>query len=209
MKIDRYRIHIRAAILLLMLVPSALFAASVKEMDLSELVNSSDRVVVGECISVTTEWSGGKIYSRNTIQVQDSVKGQRIASYVVTTLGGTAFHPQLNTEVTMDVSGGLRFRPNQELVLFTKENALGQHQVVGMSQGKFEIVTDKNTGERVVPVAEIKNKNEKLARDLLSPNRQNNGLDQEQTVISQGNIGLDKFVNKIRSKVEKEQKERN
>lgn len=178
-------------------------AASTVKMDLDDLVTKSDRIVIGKCVKVTSEWSKGKIYSQNTIQVSDNLKGDALGSYVVTTLGGKAYHPTLKTEISMNVSGGLIFTPNEEVVLFTKQNRLGQNQVVGMSQGKFNIVTDKDTGAKIIPLSEKKIHSEKLVKDIAVPGLATAAADAEKTVISNESIKLDQFVQKIKSKINK------
>lgn len=186
-----------------MLVPAALMAASTVEMNLDDLVSASDRIVVGKCVNVTSEWLRGKIYSQNTIQVSDSLKGDAISSYVVTTLGGKAYHPTLKTEIVMDVSGGLIFNPSEDVILFTKQNILGQNQVVGMSQGKFNIVTNKSTGEQTIPLAEKKIHSEKIIKDILGSDILAPSTNIEKTVITEEDIKLDQFVKKIKAKIDR------
>lgn len=206
MKIAQFPTLACLTVSLLLWVSTASHAASGVEMNLTDLVSNADRIVVGKCVEVTSEWVGNKIYTKNTIEVTDNIKGDKAASYVVTTLGGTAFHAKLNTEVTMDVSGGLYFNPSEDVVLFTKQNVLGQHQVVGMSQGKFNIVVDKKNGERVIPLAEKKIQSEKLVKDILAPQARTKFPVGEQTVISSEQIKLDEFINKIKSKMDHKKK---
>lgn len=207
MKTTQITICVHTAILSLLLVPTISFSASSIKMNLSDLVSASDRIVVGKCVKVTSEWSGGKIYSKNTIQVTDNIKGNAISSYVVTTLGGKAYHPTLNTEVSMNVSGGLIFNPGEDVILFTKQNILGQHQVVGMSQGKFNIVTDKDTGEQVIPLAEKKIHSKKLVKDILVPGINASATDIEKIVISKKIIKLDQLIEKIKTKINQMKKQ--
>ena len=186
----------------LLLAPTVAFSASSEKMGLDDLVLNADRIVVGKCVNVVSEWSNNKIYSKNTIEVTDNIKGDVVSSYVVTTLGGSAYHPKFKAVVTMDVSGGLFFIPNEEVVLFTKQNILGQHQVVGMSQGKFNVTSEKDAGEKVIPVAGKKIYSEKLTKDILAPSAQAKSSVDGQLVIKKGKITLADFVSKIRTKVE-------
>ena len=182
-------------------MPAVAFSESSEKMGLDDLVRYADHIVIGKVVNVKSEWSNEKIYSKNTIEVTDSIKGDVVSSYVVTTLGGSAYHPGLKAEVTMDVSGGLAFVLNEDVVLFTKENRLGQHQVVGMSQGKFSIVSEEGTGEKIIPVASKRIYSEKLTRDILAPSAQAKSSVIERLVIRKGQITLTGFVEKIRTKM--------
>lgn len=138
-------------ILLSLVVVASAQAGSVQKFSLEEMVDIADKIVVGKCAHVSSRWVGNKIFTDSLIHIETSLKGNSAGEYTVTTLGGTAHHPKLNTMVTMSVSGGLEFRPGEEVVLFTKQNRLGQHQVVGLTQGKFTVETDKASGKRYVP----------------------------------------------------------
>lgn len=191
------------------IVPAISFSASSHQMGLDDLVKHADHIVVGKVANVRSEWTDDKIYSMSTIVVTDNIKGNVVDSYVITTLGGTAFHPRLKAEITMDVSGGLFFSKNEDVVLFTKQNKIGNHQVVGMSQGKFNIVSEKDTGEKMIPVASKKIYSQRLTKDILtSKSKSQSGvkstLKGDQLVIKKGAITLADFVNKIRSRITKQ-----
>lgn len=203
MKTSILNTHLLSILICLLITPNVSYSESAKKMDLKDLVDLSDRIVVGKCVSVHSEWSGGKIFSQNTIEVTDNIKGDAISTYVVTTLGGKAYHPKLKAEVLMDVSGGLTFQPSEDVILFTKQNRLGQNQVVGMSEGKFNIVTDKISGERSIPLTDKKIHSEKLVKDILKPSVREKIPGQEATVIKSEEIKLDKFIEKIKSKMDK------
>ena len=201
MLIRKLNISLYAVIMSLLLVSTVTFSATSEKMGLDGLVQHADRIVVGKCVNVISEWSNNKIYSRNTIEVTDSIKGDVVTSYVVTTLGGSAYHPGLKAVVTMDVSGGLIFSLNEDVILFTKQNILGQHQVVGMSQGKFNIRSEKKSGKKIIPIAEKKIYSEKLAKDILMSSAKTKLSVGEQIVIRKGKITLSDFVNRIKELV--------
>ena len=198
-----FRNFLSGLLILLFIIVSSpcAFTASVETMGLTELVNASDRIVVGKCASSHCEWLGNKIVTKTVIAVGEHLKGNRESSYTVTTLGGTAVHPTLNAPITMTVPGGLAFRPDEDVVLFTKKNHLGQNQVVGLTQGKFVIKTDSKTGKRFVPLAEKKLHSKKLARDLTAPHGKSDSAGDR--VISQDVIGLSEFVERVKQRVAK------
>jgi len=190
-----------------LVVPAMSFSATSQQMGLDDLVKHADHIVVGKVDNVKSEWVNDKIYSMSTVVVTDNIKGNVASSYVITTLGGTAFHPRLKADISMDVSGGLFFSKNEDVILFTKQNKLGEHQVVGMSQGKFNIVSEKETGEKMIPVASKKIYSERLTKDLLTPKSKagvKGTLAGDQLIIKNGTISLADFVNKIRVKINKQ-----
>ena len=129
-------------------------AATVIPMELSDLVNHADRIVIARCIEKESFWRGEDIVTENTVLISQTLLGgeEFFHKYVVTTLGGTAKHPTLKVLVNMEVPGGESFKLNEEVILFTKQNQRGVHQVVGLTQGKFAIETDASSGKKVIPV---------------------------------------------------------
>jgi hypothetical protein len=112
-------------------------AAVVLKLDLPELVLRAEHIVVavaGEEISRFTP--DGRIVTDVTLKVTETLKGDLRAGQdiVVTRLGGEV------GEIGMLVEGEPRFRRGRPAVLFLRElSASGKLQVVGMSQGVFQV----------------------------------------------------------------------
>jgi len=143
---------ISAMALMLLLFHCRVYPASVIPMSLQALTQSADTVVVAQCADVQTRWLGSKIVTDSTLHISERIKGTGDGNLIITTLGGTAMHPRLNVPVNMSVSGGVSFTPGQEVLVFTKENRRGEHQVVGLSQGKFDISDESDSGKKFIPV---------------------------------------------------------
>lgn len=125
-------------------------AASSKKVDFSQLVKKSDVIVFGKCTAVTTEWRKAKIYSTATIQVESRIKGDVPPVIYVEYMGGTALHPSLNVPVTMNVSTGIDFVAGNEAVLILKQLQNNRYRVADVVRGKIEVVTDAETGEKLI-----------------------------------------------------------
>lgn len=175
-------------------------AASIKEMNLSQMSRMADSIVVGRCASVQSEWRGNKIFTRATIQIEQHIKGNGNTAIEVTSLGGTAIHPTLNVPVTMSVGGGLSFKQDEEVVLFTKRNRQGMNQVIGMSLGKFEVKTDQETGIKKIPFSQKK-------IDIMPPGTFAPRSKSDNKIIDKSlkprDLELNEFIEKIRENVNK------
>lgn len=142
------------------------YAASVVPMPLSELVKSSDTILVGRCEEIRSYWKDNKIYTDNVIAVEQVIKGDKVTQYVVTTLGGTATHPRLKAPVKMAVPGGARFDQDGQALLLVSTNSEGIHQIVGLTQGKFDVEIDPDSGKRLIPVGQKVVTNEPKEADI-------------------------------------------
>lgn len=141
-------------------------AASVVPMPLNELVKSSDMILVGRCDEIRSYWRDNKIYTDNVITVEQIIKGDGVSQYVVTTLGGTATHPRLKVPVNMAVPGGANFTHGGQALLMVSTNSAGVNQIVGLTQGKFDIEIHPDSGERLIPVGQKVVTNEPEAGDI-------------------------------------------
>lgn len=180
-------------------------AASVIPMALDELVASADTIVVARCTDTKSYWQDNKIVTDNLLDIEQTIKGEAAADYVVTTLGGTALHPRLKAPVNMTVPGGARFDLNEEVLLFTRKNAQGIHQIVGFTQGKLTIETDEVSGKKVIPVGQKKVTNQPSDADsldlLFSPFTV---FESHQTKIQVRKIELPEMISKIEAQMAKQ-----
>jgi len=173
-------------------------AASVEELDLSQMSVMADSIIVGRCTAVQPEWRGGKIFTKTTVQIDQHIKGNGNNTMEITSLGGTAIHPTLNVPVTMSVGGGLSFQENEEVVLFTKRSPQGMHQVIGMSLGKFEVKTERETRRKLVPLSQ--KKLDMMPPGTFTPRAKKNGGDIEQS-LKPRDMDLNEFIQKIRDNI--------
>ncbi len=127
-----------------------LHASTVLQMSLAELTAAADTVVLARCTATEPEWIDEKIFTHATFAVDDTLKGAQRGQLRVTVLGGVANHPVLGAEVRMEVAGGATFAVGEEVVVFTRQNARGTNQVIGLSQGKFEVSANADTGTKTV-----------------------------------------------------------
>ena len=178
-------------------------AASVREINLSQMSTMADSIIVGRTTAVQTEWRGNKIFTKATVQIDQHIKGNGNTTIEITSLGGTAMHPTLNVPVTMSVGGGLSFRQNEEVVLFTKQSTQGLNQVIGMSLGKFEVKTDRDSGRKRVPLSQ--KKLDMMPPGTYTPKAKINGGNIDRA-LKPRDMNLDEFITKIREHTKKSRK---
>lgn len=189
--------------IVLLSFPFSAFSASVITMPLAELTVSADDVVVARCVTQQSRWQGDKIFTDTTLEVLQTIKGEPRSHLVLTYLGGTAMHPRLNTPVSMSVPGGVQFSVGEEVLVFSKKSLSGVNQLVGLTQGKFLIETDPDTGLRVIPVGQKiltdKSSVSDELNELFSPS---SNLHDEGTKIRMRKIRLDELLGQVGAYVE-------
>ncbi len=120
-------------------------ATTVAALDLVDLAQQSRDVVHARVVSSTSRWNDDHslIVTDVTLEVSDGLKGDAGGTLVITQLGGTV------GDLKVTVPGASVFRNNDEAILFLATAGNGDLMVHGLSQGRFDVVTDRN-GRKVV-----------------------------------------------------------
>ncbi|MDD3643514.1 MAG: hypothetical protein PHQ19_08645 [Candidatus Krumholzibacteria bacterium] len=121
-------------------------ASQIVRLTPRQMADYSELVVSGRVDGVTSFWNGDrtKIFTRIDVLVDEAYKGEKRARIELLQLGGTVG----NVKVT--VEGALAWRSGEEVLLFLEPYPGGRYQVAGLSQGRFEIERDEQTGKRYV-----------------------------------------------------------
>ena len=123
-----------------------LFSTTVEKFTLDDLVQKSGRIVVGKCLSRESRWNDRNTLILTTARfaVSEPLKGSNDGFVNVVTVGGTL------DGITQEVSGMPVFEPEEEALLFLEPSKNGHWQPLGLSQGKFRILRNRQTGEEEV-----------------------------------------------------------
>lgn len=156
--------------------------------DFNKLISQADAVVVGKCTNVSSEWRNKKIFSKASIQIDTTIKGDLPAEISVEYMGGTAIHPVLKTPVAMKVSNGIEFSKNDEAVLLLKISTNNSYRVIGAERGKVVVINDADTGEKVIQSGARKIEAKISAED-------------NSTVLSSRKMKLQEFIDFIHSRI--------
>lgn len=163
------------------------FAATLERLSLEEMTARSTAIVRGRAISSSAVFVGSTIYTRTRFQVLERWKGPE-GEFVDVMEPGGAVGP-----MTQTYSGVPRFYPGQEMVLFLWTGRSGRTQVIGLSQGVFEVARSSSSGETEVtrrPSGEI----------VLAPGT---GAPVREETIS---MPLRRLVTRIRTTLEQERR---
>lgn len=107
--------------------------ATLEKLSVEEMTAKSTAIVRAKAISSTAGYTGSSIYTRTRFQVLERWKGPEASEVVVSEPGGTV------DGVTQKYGGVPRFTPGQEVVLFLWTGPSGRTQVIGLSQGVFQV----------------------------------------------------------------------
>ena len=122
---------------------SSALATTLKRMSIADLSRAAHTVVRARCVTNSTRWDAGEIWTFTTFDVEETWKGSAPAPITVRILGGSAGN------LTSTVSGVPRFSPGEELILFLERTPAQDFSIVSWVQGTFRIHS-RTTGEEIV-----------------------------------------------------------
>lgn len=114
-------------------------------LDLEDITNRSEAIIRGRVKDVESRYNEErtKIFTYSIIEVRDTIKGKTPPVFTVRTYGGQV------GDICMKVPGMPEFKQGEEVFLFIKRNEDFWH-IVGMAQGKYSIIRDKNNEEFLI-----------------------------------------------------------
>jgi hypothetical protein len=141
--------HVRGVVLTALLftvlftVPSG--ATTVAERTMRDMTAEAPSIVYGTVISATSHWTENHslIVTDVRMAVSEVLKGEAVDEVVFTQPGGAV------GKLRVDCDGAAAFLPGDEAIVFLDRNPRGQNHVVGLSQGRFDVVEDIR-GRKVV-----------------------------------------------------------
>jgi hypothetical protein len=119
-------------------------ATTLKRMSVTDLSHAAHVVIRARCVTNSTRWDAGEIWTFTTFDVDETWKGFAPAQITVRLLGGSAGN------FTSTVSGVPRFSPGEELILFVERTPAQDFSIVSWMQGTFRIAHNSTTGEEIV-----------------------------------------------------------
>lgn len=122
----------------------ALSATTLSRLHLTDLVQQSSSVARLRCLSASSGWDNGEIWTETRFEVLETEKGLLPGVISVRTLGGRVEHLHAR------VDGVPVFRPGEEVYLFLWGAAGAPYAVLGWSQGTFRIAKNSQTGVETV-----------------------------------------------------------
>ena len=124
------------ATLLFALFAGGLDAATLEKLTVEEMAQKSTLIVRGRVTGCAGETRGPVIYTRCSVAVSESWKGHPGTQISFVVPGGSA------QGLTQTFTGTPKFDSGTEYVLFLWAGRSGTNQVIGLSQGVFDLKTD-------------------------------------------------------------------
>ena len=129
--------------------------STARRASLQALVDNSNLVTVATVTARDAFWEGGRIYTRNTIQVEEVWLSDKIADFKKAESKDTPQSLELLTlggvvgDIGQKVSGSPQLRRGASYLLFLVQGDSNQWHVVGLSQGVLQI-----EGDTLLPLPE-------------------------------------------------------
>lgn len=123
----------RALSIYVLLAGAGLQATTLERLDLDEMIRKSTEIVRGRVSATGSVRRGSLIFTQATVSVTERLKGAGPPSVQVNIPGGIHGNERLT------VSGAPRLREGYEYVLFLWTGKSGVTQVLGFSQGVFDL----------------------------------------------------------------------
>jgi len=135
-------------VLVLLAIPLTAQATSMKAQNVVDLVDLSERIIVGDVINLTDGFDAqGVPYTEVTLRVTDSIRGANGSSYTFRQFGlmEPRQMPDGTTALSVSPDGWPRFVQNEEVMVFLYQASPqnGLRTTVGLLQGKFSKVGDE------------------------------------------------------------------
>lgn len=183
--------------LLLILVPLGAFATSMRPQNVVDLVELSERIIVGDVVDLRDGFDAqGVPYTEVTLRVTDSIRGDNGGTYTFRQFGllEPRALPDGRTNLSVSPDGWPRFRQNEQVMVFLYQPAsvTGLQTTVGLLQGKFSVVGDElvNGVNNVNVFHEVN----------IDPSRLS--TQEEQLLRNPSSLKADAFVGMVRRAVE-------
>ncbi len=116
---------------------AALGAATLERLSTDEMISKSTAIVRGKVLSSRTAFRGPMIYTYSRVQVLERWKGAAASEVEVATPGGKS------NGLEQTFSGAPALATGSEYVLFLWTGKSGMTQVIGLSQGVFDVKVSK------------------------------------------------------------------
>jgi hypothetical protein len=123
---------------------SSALATTLKRMSVTDLSRAAHTVIRARCVTNSTRWDAGEIWTFTALDVEETWKGSVPAQITVRLLGGSVGN------FTSTVSGVPRFAPGEELILFLERTPAQDSSIVSWMQGTFRIGLNGTTGAETV-----------------------------------------------------------
>ena len=131
-----------ALIVAMLILPAQASASSARQASLTELVELSTDIVVGQVETRESFWDKQRIYTKHLVSVQETWFGKQSEKTIeVLTLGGVVGN------LGQSVDGSPKLEQGQQVLLFMARDAKAGLHPIGLSQGVFYLGAQTPKGQ--------------------------------------------------------------
>ncbi|MFP4498208.1 MAG: hypothetical protein ACLFQV_08350 [Vulcanimicrobiota bacterium] len=168
---------------------TAVSATTLVKLDFQEIVSRAQTIISGKVINLENKVhtrNGKKIpYTYITISVNDKLKGNSGSDIYTFKYEGGVIPEE---EIRLTIGGMPEFEVGQEVFLFLNNDDSLVSPIVGFSQGRFSIVTDKKSGIKYI----YNNAGEPVTESFIFNDKTKDG---------QNPVNYEYFKNQIKSEI--------
>ncbi len=134
-------------VLALGLLAEARAATVLRRLTNQDLATQADRVVLGTCEKIESQWVGRELVTLVTFRVEETLKGSPAPRVTVVLPGGVDLKGPV--PLAMDYGEAPRMAEGEEDVLFLQSIEQVPHGfvILGFTQGKFTVYSDPHKGK--------------------------------------------------------------
>lgn len=143
--LTRLTAHLAASAVFCALSSPTAWATTVEQQSLRKMATEALSIVHGTVVSTSSRWTDDRslIVTDVLFQVHEVLKGPEVSDVVVTQPGGVV------GGIRVDADGAVAHRPGEEAILFLKQSPRGHTYVMGLFQGRFDVVKDARGNKMV------------------------------------------------------------
>jgi hypothetical protein len=128
---------LRTTFALIVLLAASAFGTTLEQLSLDRMIQESTAIVRAKVSGSRTAIRNGSIYTFYQVQVSESLKASSPASLEVAVPGGSL------GAMMQAVAGAPELKAGTEYVLFLWTSRSGLTQIIGLTQGAFDVHTNR------------------------------------------------------------------
>ena len=136
-----------------LLATSPVWATTVIRLTLPEMVQESELIVVGTVVGAESVWIGRELYTRYTVEVEETMHGEGHGTVPVLVAGGVDRSRRI--PIGMAVAGAPTFLSRERAVLLLDQiepgSSTSDFRIVGFNQGRFTVNGERTQSPEAAP----------------------------------------------------------
>jgi len=121
--------------------------STLRQLSLNDMIQQSTVIVRGKVQPATASYHGSIIFTHYQVQITETLKGKASGTIDIGVPGG------ISKGLQQTYAGAPSLSPTQDYVMFLWTSRSGLTQVIGLSQGLFQVITNSSNQPIVIRAA--------------------------------------------------------